>query len=146
VYPTTIANYLSSYKPKKGNLLNEWLDEEGEAYIITKIIKSKSFGVVAYDKSGYPMEIDIKGIQDLLGVSGKINLFQEGTHSMQYQGEKLLVFGFQAISFSIKGDNEDLKFKLAQSSGPTVMKGKPDCVPEQDTVLFARNELIDIGF
>jgi hypothetical protein len=146
VYPTTIENYLSSNRPKNDSLLKEWVDKKDEAYIITRTIKSKSFGVVAYDKSGYPIEIDINGIQNLLGGSGKINCSKEGENTIKYQGKKYLVFGFQAISFSIKEDKESAKFKLTRSNKPTAMKGKTGDVPEQGNFLFDRNQLLDIHF
>lgn len=146
VYPTGIDKYLSSATPPKHSLLREWVDEQGEAYIITRTIKSKSFGVIAYNKDGYPIEIDIKGIRDLFGVSGKISPSREETNEIVYQGEKSLVFGFQSISFSIEGDKENPKFKLNQSNGPVAMKGKGGGVTEQGNVLFARNELIEIDF
>lgn len=146
VYPTSIESYLLSGSPKKDSLLRQWMDREGEAYIITRTIKSKSFGVVAYDKSGHSIEIDVKGIQDLLEVCGKINPSKEGTHEIKYNGEQLLVFGFQAIAFSITGDKENPKFKLSQSQKPLLMKGKESDASEHKNVLFSRNELLEINF
>lgn len=147
VYPTEIDKYLLSGKPKTKSLLADWIDEDGEAYIITGTIKSKSFGVIAYDQSGQSLEVDVTGIQDLLGVSGKVNLSRESSNKILYQGEKLLVFGFQAISFSIQQDDGVPKFKLTPTNEPLVMKGMRDGeVDHHGNVIFAKNALLEIDF
>lgn len=94
------------------------------------------------------MEVDIKGIQDLLGVSGKITPSKESTHKVVYKGEKLLVFGFQSISFSIEGkDKEEPKFKLTPAKKTVVLKGKESRESDQArNVLFTRHELLEMNF
>jgi hypothetical protein len=147
VYPTEIDKYLLSGKPKTESLLTEWIDEDGEAYIITETIKSNSFGVIAYDKSGHSMEIEVSGIQDLLGGSAKINPSKEGSNEILYKGEKLLAFGFRAISFSIHKDDGVPKFKLTPAKKPLVMRGmRGGATDQQGNVVFAREELLEIDF
>jgi len=142
VYPSEIDKCLLSGKPVMNSLLKTWMDKVGEAFIITRTIKSKSFGVTAYDSSGSALNMDVQGIQNVIGASGKISPSAENSSEIQYEGTKMLSFGFQAISFCIQNNG----FKLALAKAPVVLKGGGAVGEKENTVIFIPNELVDIKF
>jgi hypothetical protein len=148
VYITDIDDYLSSATPKTKTLLMECINEEGEAHIITETIKSNSFGVIAYDKDKHELNLDIKGIQSLLGGGSGINVSKDENLKVSYQGDKFLKFGFKAASFWMQEDNNgEAQFRLKMDKGTLVMKGKAPVEGKQShDVLFAQHELLDVDF
>jgi len=145
VFITAIDDYLSSAKPKTKTLLMDCINEEGEAHIITETIKSNSFGVIAYNSSQQVLDLDVKGIQNLLGGTGGINVSKDETAKVSYQGNKFLKFGFKAASFWVEEDVQGkAHFRLKIDTDNLAMKGATAGEKPRHEVLLAKDELIDL--
>ena len=118
VVPTEIGEYLGRVTPNVNSPFMDCINEDGEAYIITEILKSNAFGVIAYDKNGVELSLDISTLKQLLSVAPKIKVSKEGENVISFKGDKFLCFAFKAIVLWINIENGKAKFRLRVPSGP----------------------------
>jgi hypothetical protein len=145
VFPTEIDKYLLSGRPVDQSLLMESIDKEGRAFVITETIRSNSFGVAAYDERSVPIKVNVAEIKGLLGASAGVSISGTGDHHLSFQGQVFLAFGFRAIGFTVIKDQAGPRFDLTVSARPVAMKGGAT-EPQSESVVFRRNELLELEF
>ncbi len=147
VLPTKIGKYLSSVTPNVNSSLMDSIDEEGEAYVITDTLKSNTFGVVAYDKNGVELALDISALKELLSATPKVEISIDDKNVLSFKGDKFLRFAFKAIAVWIEVGDGKAKFKLNKPEGPIApMKALPSALisHEPTPVIFGVNTLIKL--
>lgn len=146
VYPAKIGKYLLSVSPDISSPFMEHINEEGEAYIITDTLKSKAFGVVAYDEKGVKIDMDISALKQLLSATPHIEVSKAEKKVISFKGDKFLRFAFKAIAVWIKIEGGKAKFDLGKPEGPIApMRALPSILisPDEPTpVIFGMNTLI----
>jgi len=146
VYPTALAKYLSTVKPNIASPIIDDLNEEGGAFVITETIKSNRFGVVAYDQKGAVIDVDVAGIQNVLGATSKVSVSKDAIGIVSYIGQKFLRFGFKACPIWVEIESGNAKFKLSPPKGHLTLRMMvPTSLTdpnEPTTVLLARDTLL----
>lgn len=141
VYPAEVMEYLNSIQPKGGSFLTNMRENE-KAYLITDIIKSNKFGIIAYNEQGETVEINLTGIKDALDASANLKIYEEEDGVIWYEGTKHLTFAFKALPFWLKRNlMNKFQYEIAIREG-LVMKGKP--LGKTEGYVFAPDEFIDI--
>ena len=99
VSPIGIGDYLANGKlARKNPILERYLfGEADDMFVVTNTIRSKSFGVVAYDKKGAQVKVSVPEIQNVVKGNISVSGASESTTKLTYAGEKELVFGFQCF-------------------------------------------------
>lgn len=135
-----LGEFLTKGTPNVFGDLMESLNDEGEAYVITEVIKSNTFTTSAYDNSGTNVGINLAGIKDVLGASAKVDVSQEGESKATFKGDKLLSFGFKASPIWIQTINGDARFRFKRPVGDGISF---DLNQQLGNVIFS-NELVRI--
>jgi hypothetical protein len=93
-------------------------------YVITSVLKSKSFAVEAISKSGGGVDIKADAIQQVVGAKVGVHGGKENKSSVTFEGSTYLGFGFQAVRLLY--DNGG--YTSLEPVGKTYLKaiGKPD--------------------
>lgn len=145
---TTVDKYLRKATPKVATLLIESIDDDGEAYVINEIIKSDTFGVIAYDSKGAEIGIDTEALNQIVDATTELSINIEAEKLINYKGSKHLPFGFKAFPFWIEIKDGTGKFKLKPPGGPIgALKFVPpeEISPDEPTpILFGRDTLINL--
>lgn len=148
VYPAKIGKYLLSVSPDVSSPFMEDINDEGEAYVITETLKSNAFGVVAYNKQGLELDIDISALRQLLSASPKIAVSGDEKNVISFKGDKLLRFAFKAIAVWVEVEGGKARFRLNKPAGPVApMRALPSSFvnPDEPTpVIFGENTLIKL--
>lgn len=146
ITPAKIGMYLTKATPDLGSLLIDSIDEEGEAYIITDILKSDSFKVIAHDKKGAKLDLNITALKALLDAHPQISVSKESNMSISFKGDKRLCFAMKAIEFWVEIDSGKGRFRLDKPSGPVApmraFAAASASRREVTPVLFGRNTLV----
>jgi hypothetical protein len=143
--PSALGKYLGSTLPDTVNPWMAHLDGPGKAYVVTEIIKSDKFGVVAYGENSETLELDTQAIQQMLGGNAKVTQSGSRTRELVYQGPKHLVFGFRAVEFWIDTKNQPPAFHLNLTGSILVAKGiaAPQASP-LTIAIFGKNQLLEL--
>lgn len=146
ILPTKIGNYLSSVTPNVNSPFMEKINEEGEAYVITDTLKSNTFGVVAYDKNGFELALDISEIKQLLRANPNVEVSIEEKNILSFKGDKFLRFAFKAIQVWVEIEQGKARFRLDIPDGPIApLRALPATLidpNEPSYVIFGKNTLI----
>lgn len=78
------------------------MNEKGEAFVITDVLRSNSIDVKAFDQSGRELKLDIDAIKGVVGP--KISVGREAANDLQvsFKGDVDLTFAFKAAAFWIE--------------------------------------------
>lgn len=68
-----------------------------EIYVTTATLKSATFKIDAQQADGNGLQLDIPAFQAAVAADLRVQLDQTGASTVIYQGQKPLIFGFQAI-------------------------------------------------
>lgn len=98
---TKVEKFLTKVTPSKGSRLLQEIEDRGEAYVITELLKSNSFGIVAFDEKGFEVGIDVDHINQLLGVNSKIGVKKISEFHTVFEGKMSASFAFKAYSIWI---------------------------------------------
>lgn len=110
VLPAKIRTYLSSVNPKDSMM--DIIDEKGEAYIITEILKSNAFGVDAYDSKGAKINLSLPEIKEIFKANFNIEVSKDYENVVSFEGKNFLCFAIKpAVVWVEKVDGKAL-FKL----------------------------------
>jgi hypothetical protein len=142
---SALGKYLGSTRPTAVNPWLAHLDGPGKAYVVTEIIKSDKFGVVAYGENSETLELDSEAIQQMLGGNAKVTHSGSRTRELVYQGHKHLVFGFRAVEFWIDTKNPPPVFQLNLTGSLLVAKGV--AAPQASsltTAILGKNQLLEL--
>lgn len=150
LYLTDVDDFLLSGQPRTDSLLQEEIDEEGEAYIVYETIKSNSFGIIAYDSKNTAIQVDVDGIQKILGVSSGIKVSRDADYAVVYKGGQHLYFGFKAVKFWIEKEDGAVKFRIKPADQSMTYKSLDYQQRQQQLqpqpVIFKKGEFVDVKF
>jgi hypothetical protein len=68
-----------------------------EVYVITSVIKSRTFSVSARDATGIGVPLTVPALQTIVGAEVKVSGADQSADMIRYKGRVPLVFGFQAV-------------------------------------------------
>lgn len=74
--------------------------QNGELYVITSTLKSKSFSILTFDENNKGVALDVPVIQQIVGTNVSVSSTKEKSQEMTYQGNTNLVFGVQAVKIN----------------------------------------------
>ena len=140
--PSALGMYLGNARPASVNPWLGCLDCPGKAYVVTEVMKSDKFGVVAYGENSETLELDAKAIQQMLGGDAKVTQNGSRTHEMLYLGSKPLAFGFKAVEFWIDTNNSQPAFRLNLNGSVLVAKGIT--APPAKPLILGKNQLLEL--
>jgi hypothetical protein len=96
-----LGDYLASGTPRFDHpILAQYLEDPGNLYVITEIVRSKALGVTAFNKKGASIGVDVPVISGAVGGKIKLGGDSEGTGKVDYKGDSHLAFGFKAFELS----------------------------------------------
>lgn len=111
-------------------------------------LTSNAFGVVAYDKNGIELDLDISALKQLLSATPKVELSREEKNVLYFKGDKFLRFAFKAIVVWVEIEDGKAKFKFNKPAGPIApMKALPSTLVDSNEptyVIFGRNTLVKL--
>jgi len=113
--------------------------------VVTEIIKSNKFGVVAYGENSETLELDTTAIQQLLGGNAKVTQSGSCNRELVYQGPKHLAFGFRAVEFWIDTSNPPPAFHLNLTG--SILAAKGIAAPQAShltTAILGKNQLLEL--
>lgn len=98
---TSVGDYLVSGTPRFDHpILAQYLEDPGNLYVITEIVRSNKLGVTAYSKKGVSLGVEVPVISGAVGGSVKVSGDSENTGKVDFEGTKHLAFGFKAFEIS----------------------------------------------
>lgn len=96
-----LGDYLGSGTPRFDHpILAQYLNDPGNLYVITEIVRSNSMGVTAFNKKGVSLGVDVPVISAAVGGKIKVGSDSEATNKLDYKGDSHLAFGFKAFELS----------------------------------------------
>ena len=141
---SALGKYLGSGQPVAVNPWIGHLDRPGKAYVVTEVIKSDKFGVVAYGENSETLELDAKAIQQILGGDAKVTQNGSRTRELLYQGLKPLAFGFKAVEFWIDTKTSPQAFRLNLNESILVAKGGITAPQQAKPLILGKNQLLEL--
>jgi hypothetical protein len=67
-----------------------------ESFVVTSVLYSTEFEVIAQTRSGGAVEINAGTVQDIVGSDVGVSSRESDAHSLMYSGSEGMAFGFQA--------------------------------------------------
>lgn len=142
VMPLDVGQYLCDAEIDFGNkVLREYVLGSGQLFVITEIVKSKSFTVEASSKSGGSLELEVPVVNDLVGAEVEVSGEAETSSKITYDGKDRLPFGFQV--FEIGVDNGDLRVFSAAAGSVPMSVDPAKAAPDLNPTLLAEDQLIE---
>jgi hypothetical protein len=109
-------------------VVDDYFIGDGQVLVITRTLKSTSFGVVASDESGNKVDIDVKVMESDLARAG-VNANKEGEMKVSFKGAKPLVFAFQGLLLRIDTGglrvSDDVPAELGMFAAKPLAPGGP---------------------
>jgi hypothetical protein len=141
IVPDISVNYLS-------------MNEKGEAFVITDVLRSNSIDVKAFDQSGKELRLNIDAIKGIVGP--KISVGREVANDLQvsFKGDVDLTFAFKAAAFWIEVPRDEVPGGgIPRGRKYPIFKLDYDVAPPFDRMLCyfgadleAKNELTGVLF
>ncbi len=99
VDPFELGRYLAAGDLDSRNpFVAHYFDDEGsEAFVITEVLRSDTFTLIAKDESGSEAGVDVPAIQRAVGAKVSVSRSGSRTTELVYRGKQPLVFGFKAF-------------------------------------------------
>jgi hypothetical protein len=142
-----VIEFLDSVQPKEGGFLAH-IGKQENMYIITEILKSNKFGVIAYNENGKAVGIELSAIKTLADISGNFKVYNEDSGVVWYEGQKYLTFAFKALPFRLtKGQRNSFQCEIISPEDLALKGLKVGSSKDNEMyVVFAPDELVDLGF
>jgi hypothetical protein len=122
IAPLDVGNYLRDGDVDAGNdVLAEYVLGNGELFVITEIVKSKSFGVIYEREDGVAASVDVPEIQGLVGGAVKLETASGSTSTVTYTGQTRLVFGFRCFEVGVL--DGDLRLTTSEAGATPLAAG-----------------------
>lgn len=93
---TDLDKFLDIASLSSGPGIQRLLDAD-KAYIVTSIIKSPTISVIAKDKNGASVGVDVPIIQNAVGGKVDVQTSAGADQTVTYKGKTPVAFGFQAV-------------------------------------------------
>ena len=136
VSPQAIDDYLAIADVKPDTLLTR----ARRAFIISETIKSRSFGVVAFDEKGQALSIEAAGPQDSVGGNVEVTADKKSANTLYYRGSRWLRFGFKALKLSCDVTTGSARAELTDRK--QVMRGSSTRELVVPPFIFAADNLV----
>lgn len=138
VLPLDVAKFLNDRVVDSDPLLDQYIGGKGTIYVVTQTVKSAKLEVVAKDRHGTAVELDVQQLQALVGGQVKVDAAARSQGTVTYEGPKPLVFGFQCFEVGF----ERGEFQLFSSRpGSRAMAAGKDVT---NGSILAEDELLEI--
>ncbi len=99
VDPFNLGRYLAAGDLDSRNpFVAHYFDDEGcEAFVITEVLRSDTFTLIAKDEKGAEAGVDVPVIQRAVGAKVSVSYSGSRTTELVYKGQEPLAFGFKAF-------------------------------------------------
>lgn len=101
--PASIGEFLTnSVVNADSPLFEQYVMGNGDLFVITEVVKARSFTVSAEKNTGGELAVDVPVVKELLGGKISVNPSNASASAIQYGGEKFLAFGFTAFRLGVE--------------------------------------------
>lgn len=103
VLPGDIGEYLKEGDLNAENIvLQEYVLGNGDLFVITEVLKSRSFSVTASKKDGGELALEVPEVQGAVGGNVKVSASSQSKSTLTYAGANYLTFGFQCYHVGVE--------------------------------------------
>jgi hypothetical protein len=96
IEPADVIDYLENCNPTHKEALLERMDQNNEAFIVTEVLKSNNFSIIAKDESGTVLDLDTSILENLFSGGGKIAIKKDENNNLAFQGDQYFAVGLKA--------------------------------------------------
>lgn len=115
----------------KNPLIEKYFLGDGQVVVITRVLKSNAFSVVASDEKGRKVDIEVNVLQKELAKGG-IQASKDSEMKVSFKGSKHLVFAFQGFMLHIDTGglniSEDIPAEMGIFATKAATRGQPQPV------------------
>ncbi len=122
-------------------VVDEYFIGDGQVLVITRTLKSDSFGVVASDEKGNKVDIDVQVLGSDLAKGG-INASKSAEMKVSFKGSKSLVFAFQGLLMRIDSGGLHASDDIPPEMG--IFAARPASPGQVQPVVLSRNGLLGL--
>lgn len=133
ISPFQIGKYLSQGDLETQNpfVAHYFQDDDTEAFVIFETLISNSISVVANDKAGIGLSVDIPAVQNIVGTNVSVSSVDDKNTIVTYTGNDFLTFGFKIFGIEYADGNwqveglrpdEDFSFDTQVAHTTTLLK------------------------
>jgi hypothetical protein len=122
-------------------ILDDYFIGDGQVVVITRTLKSDSFGVQATDDKGNKVDIDVQVLGNDLAKGG-IDASKDSDMKVSFKGSKSLVFAFQGLLMRIDSGGLHVSDDIPPEFG--IFAARPAAAGQPQPVVLARNGLLNL--
>lgn len=103
VFPLEVSHYLRDSTVVAGDpILSEYVQGNGDLYVLTQVIKSDKFSVKFTKNGGVDASVDVPVIQGAVGGNVSVSRNSSSSATLTFKGKQSLSFGFRCFHLDIK--------------------------------------------
>jgi hypothetical protein len=144
--PAEISRYLSSGDIRADDpLFREYVLGNGDLYVITEVLSSKSLVVLFERSQGVGANLKVPAIHALSTATLEIETEVDEKHAVRYTGDSAVVFGFKCYAIGLLGG--DLSLVACPPSGPMALSldGSGDAVEGAAILTSPSHPILEFG-